>query len=583
MEDRHYYKSLTRNMAITMIMVSITPLVLIAGLIGYYFETAYREKVLAHLQELVEKHQQNINAFLDEKLSYIKVLADSYSVEQLTDEAFLENKLIILQNAYSGIFVDLGIVDSTGVQIAYAGNLKLEKADYSGAEWFRKAQKQDYFVSDVFLGLRKTPHFIVSVKKRRGENEWLLRATIDFLAFNSLVENLRIGKTGSALIINSAGEYQTRPGMEPLPEMASLLKRTSWTRAAPVEGAHAATSQPAGFKTISSGSLALSGIVASRGREFIYILMPLKGGEWTLAYQQDTADAFSELNSARTLALTILFSGVLGIVFMAFFMSRKVVLRIEKVDQEKDLMNEQVLEAGKLASVGELAAGIAHEINNPVAIMAEEAGWMEDLLEDMHIEESEDFEEFRRSLKQITVQGERCKEITHKLLSFARRTDPVHHDIQVNDTIEEILGIFDQRSKFSNIRIQSELDPALPLVSASPSELQQVFINLINNAIDAMGSGGGLLEIRSRLEGDQAVIDIADTGHGIPNTVMARIFEPFFTTKPVGKGTGLGLSICYGIVRKLGGTITVNSAVGLGTTFRISLPVHTGDATRTGS
>lgn len=585
-----------------MIMVSITPLVLIAGLIGYYFETAYREKVLAHLQELVEKHQQNINAFLDEKLSYIKVLADSYSIEQLANEAFLENKLAILQNAYSGIFVDLGIVDSAGMQIAYAGNLKLEKADYSSAEWFRKAQEQDYFVSDVFLGLRRTPHFIVSVKKRKGGNEWLLRATIDFLAFNSLVENLRIGKTGSALIINNVGEYQTRPGTEPPPEMVALLKRTAWNRTGPAEGARVAappSESPAavstgasgegtgrnsgGFRTISSGNRVLSGIISGRGREFIYILMPLKEGEWTLAYQQDTADAFSELNSARTLALVIFFSGALGIVFMAFFLSRKVVSRIEKVDQEKDLMNEQVLEAGKLASVGELAAGIAHEINNPVAIMAEEAGWMEDLLEDLPIEESKDFEEFRRSLRQITVQGERCKEITHKLLSFARRTDPVHHDIQVNDTIEEILGIFDQRSKFSNIRIQSELDPDLPLVSASPSELQQVFINLINNAIDAMGSGGGLLEIRSRLEGDQAVIDIADTGHGIPNTVMNRIFEPFFTTKPVGKGTGLGLSICYGIIRKLGGTITVNSTVGLGTTFRISLPVRTGDGTGTGA
>lgn len=600
MEDRRYYRSLTRNMAVIMIMVSVTPLILIAGLIGYYFETAYREKVLAHLQELVEKHQQNINSFLDEKLSYIKVLADSYSYEQLSDEAFLENKLVILQNAYSGIFVDIGIVDSAGVQIAYAGNLKLERADYSGADWFHRAQEQDYFISDVFLGLRKTPHFIVSVKKRRGESEWLLRATIDFLAFNSLVENLRIGKTGAALIVNSAGEFQTHPRTEPPPEMFSLLKRTSWARPVPAGESHTAANQAvkiapvrpeaseadsgpdaAAFRAISSGSLALSGIVDSRDRKLIYILMPLKGGEWTLAYQQDVGDAFSEVNSARTLALTILFSGALGIIFMALFLSRKVVSRIEKADQEKDIMNEQVLEAGKMASVGELAAGIAHEINNPVAIMAEEAGWMEDLLQDLHIENSEDAAEFKRSLKQITVQGERCKEITHKLLSFARRTDPVHRDIQVNDTIEEILGIFDQRSKFNNIRIQSELDPDLPLVSASPTELQQVFINLINNAIDAMGSRGGLLEIRSRLEGDHAIIDIADTGHGIPSTVMARVFEPFFTTKPVGKGTGLGLSICYGIVKKLGGKITVDSAVGLGTTFHISLPVRAANAART--
>ena len=227
-----------------------------------------------------------------------------------------------------------------------------------------------------------------------------------------------------------------------------------------------------------------------------------------------------------------------------------------------------------MASIGELAAGIAHEINNPVAIMVEEAGWMDDLLDEEELEQSQNVEEFRRSLKQISLQGVRCKEITHKLLSFARKTDPVHREIQVNDTIEESLSICDQRSKFSNIRIQTELDSSLPVISASPTELQQVFMNLINNAIDAMGSGGGLLEIRSGVEGDKVVVDVADTGHGISKEVMSRMFEPFFTTKPVGKGTGLGLSICYGIIKKLGGDLTVDSSVGLGTTFHVYIPIH---------
>ncbi|MFZ0928884.1 MAG: ATP-binding protein, partial [Syntrophobacteraceae bacterium] len=228
----------------------------------------------------------------------------------------------------------------------------------------------------------------------------------------------------------------------------------------------------------------------------------------------------------------------------------------------------------KLASIGELAAGIAHEINNPVAIMVEEAGWMGDLLEEHELQETQNVEEFRRSLKQISLQGVRCKEITHKLLSFARKTDPVHHKLQVNDTIEGSLSICEQRSKFSNIRIQTELDRSLPAISASPTELQQVFMNLINNAIDAMGSGGGLLEIRSGVVGDKVVVDVADTGHGISKEIMSRIFEPFFTTKPVGKGTGLGLSICYGIIKKLGGDLTVDSSIGLGTTFHVSVPIH---------
>lgn len=564
-------------MIMTMILVSITPLILIAGLIGYAFETSYREKALAHLQELIEKHQQNINAFLDEKLSYIKVMADSYSYEELTDEAFLHNKLLILQNAYSGIFVDLGVIDPAGVQVAYAGNLKLEKADYSKAEWFREALTRNYYISDVFLGYRRTPHFIVAIKKKHGRDEFILRATIDFMAFNSLVENIRIGKTGCALIINKGGEFQTRPRTDPPPDLISLIARTSWPAAPGPDSAPqvaSASLRVQGMKASAAElNQVLSGAMNAQDRKIIYILMPLKGGDWTLAYQQDEADAFSEIRRARLLAMVIFSFGGLGIVLMAFFLSRKVVRRIERADQEKELMNEQVIEAGKLASIGELAAGIAHEINNPVAIMVEEAGWMEDLLEEEELGTSENGDEFKRALKQINVQGERCKEITHKLLSFARRTDPVHHDIQVNELVEDLLSIFDQRSKFNNIKINSELDPELPLISASPSELQQVFMNLFNNAIDAMGSGGGVLEIRSKVEGDRVVVDVADTGHGIPKSVMARMFDPFFTTKAVGKGTGLGLSICYGIIKKLGGEITVSSAVGRGTTFHVYLPL----------
>ncbi len=574
MMEKHYYTSLTRNMTLIVILVSFTPLILIAGLIGYYFETSYRQKVMEHLHELVEKHQQLINSFLDEKLSDIKVLADSYTYDELTDETFLQNKLVILQNAYSGVFVDLGVVNSAGVQIAYAGSLKLLNADYSKAEWFREAIKRDYCLTDVLLGLRRTPHFIISVKKRRADTEWLLRATIDFVAFNSLVEQIHIGETGSAFIVNSAGELQTRPRTELAPNMTSLLSRTSWARMAGTESSEPVASRTEEVKTSSSGSNAVSGIVKSRNKNIIYILMPLKSGEWTLAYLQDQDDAFSEVNRARVIALAIFILGCLAIVLVALFISQKVVGQIQKADLEKEMMNVQVIEAGKLASIGELAAGIAHEINNPVAIMVEEAGWMEDLLEEQELQENQNADEFKRSLKQISLQGVRCKEITHKLLSFARKTDPVHHEIQVNDTIEEILSICKERSKFNNIRVQTELDEYLPLISASPTELQQVFMNLINNAIDAIGSGGGLLEIWSRVEGDKVVVDIADTGHGISKSVMARIFDPFFTTKPVGKGTGLGLSICYGIVKKLGGNITVDSSVGLGTTFHVLIPIH---------
>jgi len=236
-------------------------------------------------------------------------------------------------------------------------------------------------------------------------------------------------------------------------------------------------------------------------------------------------------------------------------------------------MNEQVIQAGRLAAIGELAAGIAHEINNPVAIMVEEAGWIGDLLQDEQFQDSANLEELKRAVAQIRTQGRRCKEITHKLLSFARKTDPRVQDVDVNELIKELVQFSKQRAKYARVTINTHLQEDLPFVKASQSELQQVFLNLINNALDAMEKEGGILNITTYIEGDYIVVEVSDTGPGIPEANLQRIFDPFFTTKPVGKGTGLGLSICYGIVKKMGGEINVKSALGKGTTFTIKLPI----------
>lgn len=560
-----------------MILVSITPLILITALIGFRFETSYRDKVMEHLKEVVVKHQQNINMFLEEKLDYVENVAISYSFQQLTDEAFLQKKLSALQEAYGGVFVDLGVVNEQGIQIAYAGIYKLERADYSQAQWFRQAIERDHFISDVFLGLRRFPHFIVTVRRQVDGMNYILRATIDFESFNSLVENIRIGETGLAFIMNRAGEFQTTPRTDAPVDKAFFLslveKKFPLGKTEDKRTAYGEIKDNLKAKESALDKEVLAGQTHFSGRDYVYVVTPLKSAEWILVYQQDTADAFADLRRSRILALAIFLIGTLGIAFTTLVLARKMVGRIERADMEKEMMNEQVIETGKLASVGELAAGIAHEINNPVAIMIEEAGWIGDLVAEETNMESERAQEINRALKQIETQGERCKEITHKLLSFARRTDPRMMEVDVNELIEEILSISEQRSKFSNVKLVKNLQPDLPTIFASPSELQQVLLNLVNNALDAMGSEGGTIEVSTRVKEDHIVVDVADTGQGIPKAILPRIFDPFFTTKPVGKGTGLGLSICFGIVKKMGGSISVNSAVGVGTTMHVHLPL----------
>ncbi|MDD3473821.1 MAG: HAMP domain-containing sensor histidine kinase, partial [Syntrophaceae bacterium] len=188
---------------------------------------------------------------------------------------------------------------------------------------------------------------------------------------------------------------------------------------------------------------------------------------------------------------------------------------------------------------------------------------------------SENLTEFRRALTQIRTQGKRCKEITHKLLSFARKTDPTVKNVQLNDMIEDVIALSEQRAKYANVKLFSDLDADLPTVDVSPSEIQQVLLNLVNNAVDALEPQGGKVTLTSKVENSFIVMDVADDGPGIPKANLSRIFDPFFTTKPVGKGTGLGLSICYGIIKKMGGDITVSSAVSLGTTFHVKIPLAT--------
>ena len=553
--SHRYYRSLTRRVVLIITIVSLAPLFLVSSIILYEFRVSYQKKVYDHLGELVLKHTRSIDSFLQEKQADIRFLAETFGFEELSNESFLRDRLESLQKDFGPVFVDLGVVNEQGLQVAYAGPFRLERALYYDADWFKKAMKARFFISDVFLGLRGLPHFIVAVRDNYRNDHWILRATIDFGAFNRLVENIHIGKTGFAFIFNAAGEPQTKPFLETMPEKRHSLHFLGKDRS---------SKKPINIFETPDHS----------GKKKIYVSTFLKNGDWMMLFQQDSSDAFSELREATAVTAVILLLGAVGIVTTAFILSKRTIARIARADQEKERMNEQVIRTGKLASVGELAAGIAHEINNPVAIMVEEAGWIGDLLEEEEFSRSENLDEFKRALEQIRTQGARCKQITHKLLSFARKTDPRVQDVQLNQLIQEVVALSAQRAKYAKVTINTRLRENLPQVKASPSELEQVLFNLINNALDAMEKTGGTLTITTRLKGAAFIIEVSDDGPGIPEATLEKIFDPFFTTKPVGKGTGLGLSICYGIINKMGGEIRVSSAVGTGTTFVITLPAR---------
>ena len=237
-------------------------------------------------------------------------------------------------------------------------------------------------------------------------------------------------------------------------------------------------------------------------------------------------------------------------------------LNMEKKLQETHL---QLVSSEKMASLGKLAAGIAHEINNPLGgILIYSSLMMEDLPED---------DPKRQDLGRIVQEASRCKEIVESLLEFARQTEPRMEPTDVNRAITDGLFFLENQALFHNIKIIKKLDPLLPFVRGNASQLKQVLINIIVNAAEAM-HGNGTLTITSYPSSDRkwVFMEFTDTGEGIPEENLTRIFEPFFTTKDIGKGTGLGLATSYGIIEDHGGKISVKSTVGQGATFTIELP-----------
>ena len=237
-----------------------------------------------------------------------------------------------------------------------------------------------------------------------------------------------------------------------------------------------------------------------------------------------------------------------------------------KIQKKLEESQTQLIQAEKIASLGRLAAGVAHEINNPLAgilIYTELLG-----------QQMAENDENRQYIQEIIDQTLRCRQIVTRLLEFSRQSLGQKTLFDVNQVINRCVQLLSHQATFHNVKIDLELDPELPQILGDVVELQQVFTNLLINAADAM-QGTGLITVTSHKAsaGNSITLSFADTGSGIPAEIRDKIFEPFFSTKPVGKGTGLGLFIVFGVIQRHGGSIQVDSAPGGGTIFTITLPL----------
>jgi two-component system NtrC family sensor kinase len=311
-------------------------------------------------------------------------------------------------------------------------------------------------------------------------------------------------------------------------------------------------------------------IIEEKGVTVGYV--PVRNSPWTLVIvtKHDTRDKIMELlRKDYSLVYLTLLLIIIGLI-ANYLIAQKIASRLEASDREKQAALQQTEHASKLASIGRLAAGVAHEINNPLAIINEKAGLMKDIMN--IVPEFNYKDKFAAQINSIQQSVERCRTITHRLLGFARQMDVSLEVLDLNLLLKDVIGFLEREMMYRNIQLDLLLDDNIPAIESDRGQLQQVFLNIINNALDAVNDGGNI-NVKTYPKDEETVsVSIKDNGHGIPADKLKHVFEPFFSTKERGKGTGLGLSITYGIVKKLGGSIDVQSTVNEGTTFVVDLP-----------
>ena len=312
-----------------------------------------------------------------------------------------------------------------------------------------------------------------------------------------------------------------------------------------------------------------------KGTATLFATSELNFPKWVLVAREDLQEDMLPLLHARRSEILIILAGIFMIVAGTVLTSRWITNALARVEEEKARSEDLAVQSNKMAALGKMAAGIAHEINNPLQVMKELTGSMSDMLEFSTVIDAKDMVKLKGNITKMERQLDRCRDITHKMLRFGRRMEPRQEFCDVNLVLAEAVSFLADEAQHRDIRIQTDYGEELPRITTDVPQLQQAFLNIIDNAIDAVGRSGAIT-VRTGMEkrdNCQVIIKISDTGCGIAKEVLPNIFDPFYTTKGPKEGIGLGLSVSYKIIEQLNGKIEVESVKGKGTTFTICLPL----------
>ncbi len=536
---------------------AIIPLIFFAVIDYNVTERLMLSETFSRTMRLTSNTWRSVSFYLNERQSALQFVVKENSYEALNEPRRLAEILENLRNSFGG-FTDLGVIDSDGLQRTYVGPYLLSGKNYSGQEWFGNVVSQGRFVSDVFLGFRNVPHLVIAIKHKTEDGRFfILRATIEHNLSRILSEiNMTVtdstvvdsGRKTDLFLINRQGIMQTES-----PYFGKVLEKIS----IPVPEFTDET------KVIESKDQYGANLIV--GYRYIpethFILMIVKDKE---SLMEPWHQSRLELIEYLAISITIVILWILGI-------TTYMIRRLKETDRRRVKYLHMAEYSNKLASIGRLAAGVAHEINNPLAIINEKAGLVKDIFH--YKKEYQDDPRLMQTMDAILKSVERCSRITRQLLSFARHMNVSVQQINLKNLVHEVISFLTKEAEYRSIDVIVDIKEDIPDFESDRGKLQQILLNIINNAFASMKTGGSVT-IRAMTMADARVqIEITDTGCGISQENLRFIFEPFFSTKTEVGGTGLGLSITYSLAKELGGRIEVESTVGKGTTFMINLPM----------
>lgn len=553
---RREYRRIYRNVLITLLLLAVTPLVALGWFSINRIDSVYDEKISAGLEALTSSKRRALDTFLGERISQIRTLAFTHSYEELSNPGRLSSIFSVLQtNGRS--FVDIGVINLEGRHEAYVGPYNLLNADYHDAEWFSEVLHRGTYVSNVFLGKRNLPHFIIAVLRHDGTHSFILRATIDTEAILSLLQRIYSGSRADAFLMTRDGILQT--------DSIYYGKAMSKVNFGEVLG-------PGERDSIALRTLKTADTQQKGSGSLLAAFTPLENMPWVLVVLDDVRQSLTPLRTLKIFILGFVIVGLVLVTAGAVLSTRKLVKSIEEKDRQQDNIDARLLQSSKMAALGKMASGVAHEVNNPLMLIQENAGWISDLLSDEDRSKMKNYDEILASCDKISANVQRARGITQRMLGFGRRMNPGRAEVMLSVVADHVEELLHSEATSHNVRIIKKYSSDVPVILSDPAQLEQVILNIIDNAIDAIGQNGTVTVATGRTPNGGASIAISDTGPGLDEETKSKIFDPFFTTKPLGKGTGLGLAICYNILEKLGGRIDVQGEVGKGTTFTIFMP-----------